>query len=620
MSAGIPDLSPLWLSLRSAALAVLVVAPLGFLAARQVSRWQGSLRAGADLLLLSPLVLPPTVLGFLLLQLLGPYGPGGALLARLGVELVFTWPATVVSSAVVAFPLLYRTVLAALDQMDPSLEAVALSLGASPWRVLRAITLPLVMPGLLAGISLAYARALGEFGTTLMLAGNIPGRTQTLPLAIYAAVDGGDRALAWFWTVLVLILNGLCLLLVQGFQNRRLWRLPQPPRLRAAEELPGPGAAGAAAISGPVPAGGESGAAPFGLEVQLECRRPGFQLKLGFSTGCPRLAILGASGAGKSLLLRCLAGLDRPDRGRIRLNGRLLFESETLVDGPLQRRRIAMVVQHHALFPHLSVEQNVAFALAGLERRQRQRRLRTQLASMGLTALADRFPHQLSGGQRQRVALARALVIEPELLLLDEPLSSQDAYRRRQLQQQMIEQLQHTGVPFLLVTHDIDEAYRMADELLVIDDGRLVAHGPRQQVFQQPQSLAVARLTGCKNITRIEQCSPHGLWAPAWGVELRRRRPWDSGTTHVGLRANHLELRAAGDPAEAGMANAWPCRVVAVNESALSVSVYVMALAARPPLSSPLQVEVSARAWRRLAEAAAPLILSIPESCLMPLR
>lgn len=617
MSAAIPELSPLWLSLRSAALAVLVVAPLGFLAARQVSRWHGSRRAGADLLLLSPLVLPPTVLGFLLLQLLGPYGPGGALLARLGVELVFTWPATVVSSAVVAFPLLYRTVLAALDQMDPSLEAVALSLGASPWRVLRAITLPLVMPGLLAGISLAYARALGEFGTTLMLAGNIPGRTQTLPLAIYAAVDGGDRALAWFWTVLVLFLNGLCLLLVQGFQNRRLRR---PPRPRAGEELAGPGDAGATATSGPVPAGGGSGAVPFRLEVELERHRPGFQLRMGFSTASPRLAILGASGAGKSLLLRCLAGLERPDRGRIRLNGRLLFESETRLDGPLQRRRIAMVVQHHALFPHLNVEQNVAFGLAGLERRQRQRRLRTQLEAMGLSGLVGRFPHQLSGGQRQRVALARALVIEPELLLLDEPLSSQDAYRRRQLQQQMIEQLQRTGVPYLLVTHDIDEAYRMADELLVIDDGRLVAHGPRQQVFQQPRSLVVARLTGCKNITHIEQRSPHGLWAPAWGVELWRQRPWDSGTTHVGLRANHLELHAAGDPAEAGVPNAWPCRVVAVNESALSVSVYVMALAADASPPSPLQVEITARAWRRLAEAAAPLILSIPESCLMPLR
>ncbi|MCX5931806.1 MAG: ABC transporter permease subunit, partial [Cyanobacteria bacterium] len=155
MSAGLPDLSPLWLSLRSAALAVLLVVPLGFLAARQVSRWQGSRRAAADLLLLSPLVLPPTVLGFLLLQLLGRYGPVGAGLALLGLEIVFSWPATVLSSAVVAFPLLYRTLLAAFDQMDPSLEAVALSLWASPWRVQRVITLPLLMPGPLVGISLA---------------------------------------------------------------------------------------------------------------------------------------------------------------------------------------------------------------------------------------------------------------------------------------------------------------------------------------------------------------------------------------------------------------------------------------------------------------------------------
>ncbi|EAQ75542.1 MULTISPECIES: molybdate ABC transporter permease subunit [unclassified Synechococcus] len=606
MSAGLTDLSPLWLSLRSSALAVLLVVPLGFFAARQVSRWQGSRRAGADLLLLSPLVLPPTVLGFLLLQLLGPYGVVGAVLGRLGVELVFHWPAIVLSSAVVAFPLLYRTLLAAFDQMDPSLEAVALSLGAGPWRVLRTITLPLVMPGLLAGISLAYARALGEFGTTLMLAGNIPGRTQTLPLAIYAAVDGGDRALAWFWTVLVLILNGFCLLLVQGFQSRRLRRSPRP---WSREEPAAPVAAGVARRP-----------APFLLEVDLEHHRPGFQLQLRFSSSCPRLAILGASGAGKSLLLRCLAGLERPDRGRIRLNGRLLLESETHLDAPLQRRRIAMVVQHHALFPHLSVEQNVAFGLAGLERHHRQTRLRTQLEAMGLTAFAGRFPHQLSGGQQQRVALARALVIEPELLLLDEPLSSQDAYRRRQLQQQMIEQLQRTGVPFLLVTHDIDEAYRMADDLLVINDGRLIAHGPRQQVFEQPGSLAAARLTGCKNITRIERRSSGDLWAPAWGVELRRQRPWDSGTTHVGLRANHLELHASRDPVEPREANAWPCRVVDVNESALSVSVYVRPLGDAPAAGEALQVEMAAGAWRRLAAGAGPLILSIPDSCLMPLR
>ena len=182
--------------------------------------WHGPRRTSADLLLLSPLVLPPTVLGFVLLQLLGRYGPLGEPLARLGLELVFSWPATVLSAAVVAFPLMYRTLLASLEQLDPGLEGVARSLGAGPWRVLRCITLPLVLPGLGAGLSLSYARALGEFSTTLMLAGNITGRTQTLPLAIYAAVDAGDLSQAWLWTGQVLLLNGLCLALVQLFLGR----------------------------------------------------------------------------------------------------------------------------------------------------------------------------------------------------------------------------------------------------------------------------------------------------------------------------------------------------------------------------------------------------------------
>ena len=234
-----PGLSPLVLSLRSATLAVLLVLPAGFLAADRVRRWRGPRRATADLLLLSPLVLPPTVLGFVLLQLLGRYGPLGEPLARLGLELVFSWPATVLSAAVVAFPLMYRTLLASLEQLDPALEGVARSLGAGPWRVWRRITLPLVLPGLGAGLSLSYARALGEFGTTLMLAGNIPGRTQTLPLAIFAAVDAGDLPRAWAWTGQVLLLNGLCLGLVQLFLSRsRRPRRPGTPAAAPATTLP----------------------------------------------------------------------------------------------------------------------------------------------------------------------------------------------------------------------------------------------------------------------------------------------------------------------------------------------------------------------------------------------
>lgn len=214
------DLSPLWLSLRSATLAVALATPLALMAAHRVQRWEGLRRSAIDLLLLSPLVLPPTVLGFVLLQLLGSRGPIGALLGSIGLQIVYSWPATVLSAAVVALPLIYRASLSALEQIDGSLPDVARTLGADESRVLREITLPLAMPGLVAGLSLGFARALGEFGTTLMLAGNIPGRTRTLPLAIFAAVDAGETGRAWFLTGLVLLLNALALVLLEGLEAR----------------------------------------------------------------------------------------------------------------------------------------------------------------------------------------------------------------------------------------------------------------------------------------------------------------------------------------------------------------------------------------------------------------
>jgi len=611
-----PSLSPLWLSLRSAALAVVCVAPLGFLAALQVNRWQGSRRTVADLLLLTPLVLPPTVVGFILLQLLGRYGPIGQVLHRLGLQLVFSWPAVVLSAAVVSFPLMYRTALAALDQTDPSLAAVALSLGATPLRVIREITLPLAMPGLLAGISLSYARALGEFGTTLMLAGNIPGRTQTLPLAIYAAVDAGDLRLAWFWTGLVLLLNALCLALVQRILVGARWRSVAGSAQPASAELPPtqttPGQTMAAQ-----PALGDR---PFALQVDLARRHGPFRLHLQFETTCSRVAILGASGAGKSLLLRCLAGLERPDRGRICLNGQVLFDSDLGIDRPLQQRRIAVVFQHYALFPHLTVAGNVAFGLAVRDRARRRQQVRGQLEALNLLPFAHRFPDQLSGGQQQRVALARALVTQPHLLLLDEPFSSQDTHRRRQLQRHMLEVLDASGVPSLLVSHDMDEAYRLSEELLVIGRGQLLTHAPKRRVFDQPLSREVARLTGCKNITRVEWRTRHQLWAPAWGIALDRDHPWPRDTTSIGIRANHLELRPFAASDLESPANRWPCRVVDVSEGALTVSVYVVPQGATATTLEPIHVEVSQRSWRELASQPDRLTLLARQDQLMPLH
>ncbi len=604
-----PGLSPLVLSLRSATLAVLLVAPAGFLAADRVRRWRGARRATADLLLLSPLVLPPTVLGFVLLQLLGRYGPLGEPLARLGLELVFSWPATVLSAAVVAFPLMYRTLLASLEQLDPGLEGVARSLGAGPWRVWRRITLPLVLPGLGAGLSLGYARALGEFGTTLMLAGNIPGRTQTLPLAIFAAVDAGDLPRAWVWTGQVLLLNGLCLGLVQLFLSRS--RRPRRPRIT--------GAAPATALPQPPLPGPPSPplapARPFALCFGLQQCHGDFRFELALDTACRRLAILGPSGAGKSLLLRLLAGLERPRAGRIELNGRVLFDAERGIDLPPERRRIAVMLQNDALFPHLSVAGNVGFGLAHLPPAERHARVAAQLAAVGLQEQARLFPAQLSGGQQQRTALARALVTDPDLLLLDEPLSSQDTHRRQHLQQLMEDLTARSGVPTLLVTHDMEEAYRLGEELLVIDQGVLLRHGPRREVFAHPGAVAVARLTGCRNISAVQRLGPTRLRALAWGLDLELPEPLEAAVSHVGMRAHHLELAAAPMP---GAAHHWTCRVVRVSEGPRHITVSVV------PQASPVEpilVELRRRAWDALGPAVAgPLVLSLPVGCLLALR
>jgi len=626
MNGANPELSPLWLSLRSASLAVLLVAPLGFACATGLRQLRGWQRGLAELAVLSPLVLPPTVVGFILLQLLGRYGPMGGLLGHVGFEIVFSWQATVLSSAVAAFPLMVRSALASLEQIDGALPQVARSLGASEGRILRQIVLPLAMPGLVAGVSLSFARALGEFGTTLMLAGNIPGQTQTLPLAIFAAVDAGETGLAWFWTLLVLVLNGCCLLVMQLFETRANRRPPGRNQLwgvgrrlgRVAWTLRRRARPLASQDTSSMNQGGP--ASPFFLKVDLNQQLGPFALQLAFSSSSRRLGILGASGAGKSQLLRCLAGLETPQWGRIELNGRVLFDSESKINLPLQRRRIGLVVQHYALFPHLNVAENVGFSLSRLPPEQRQERVRHQLERVGLRELGHRYPSQLSGGQQQRIALARALASEPDLLLLDEPFSAQDTYRRRHLQQQLADLLQDCQVPALLVTHDLEEAYRLSDDLLVINQGKLLAHGPKHEVFDQPQDLVVAQLSGCKNFSRVRPLSPTTLWAMDWQLEIHQPEGVDAEISHVGIRANHLKLVAVDQIQQPLTSNQWLCQLIKASEGPFQVSAYVVPNDSPGPNQQPIQVEVRRTEWQQLCDRRQPWVLQLPVKQLMLLH
>jgi molybdate transport system permease protein len=201
------DWSPLWISLETSLTATIITLLLGLSAASWRERHSGAAMAFVDGTCLLPLVLPPTVVGFFLLLLFGRNGPLGRLLLRIGASVVFSWPATVIAAAVVAFPLMYLTARAALEQVDSRLLEAARTLGASEWRVFREVALPLAWPGVLAGTMLSFARALGEFGATLMLAGNIPGRTATIPIAIYFAVEADDMRSAVAWCAADLVIS-----------------------------------------------------------------------------------------------------------------------------------------------------------------------------------------------------------------------------------------------------------------------------------------------------------------------------------------------------------------------------------------------------------------------------
>jgi iron(III) transport system ATP-binding protein len=204
-------------------------------------------------------------------------------------------------------------------------------------------------------------------------------------------------------------------------------------------------------------------------------------------------AVLGPSGCGKTTLLRTVAGFVHPDRGEVRLDGEVVSAPGRHV--PPERRGVALVPQEGALFPHLSVAENVAFGLPRPARRG-SGRVEEMLALVGLPGLGGRRPHELSGGQQQRVALARALAPEPRVVLLDEPFSALDAGLRESVRASVREALVRSGTTAVVVTHDQDEALSLADEVAVLDDGRVLMHGPPHEVYTAPSALDVARFVG----------------------------------------------------------------------------------------------------------------------------
>jgi molybdate transport system ATP-binding protein/molybdate transport system permease protein len=603
------DASPIWISLKTALAATAVTFVIGILAARAMAGWRGRLRSVVDGLLMLPLVLPPSVVGFVLLVLFGRGGPLGILLAHFGLSVVFTWPATVIASTVVAFPLMYRTTLGAFTQIDSDLLHAARTLGASEGRILKDVMLPLAGPGILAGASLAFARGLGEFGATLMVAGDIPGVTQTIPIAVYFAVEGNRLEQAAIWSLIVVGITLVVIAAMELWSRDQLgWWRGSEARSRPAEDSGPPGADFSDFFSGiqerrvPQEKAPSRVDAAANLAVDIEKRLPGFSLQLGFRADRSPLGVLGVSGAGKSMTLRSIAGVDSPTRGRIVLNGRTLFDSERGVNLPARKRRVALLSQSYALFPHLTVAENVAFGLKGRPAGECKQRVSELIDRVRLRGFESRYPRELSGGQQQRVALARALAVEPEALLLDEPLSALDTHLRSQMEMRLMETIENYAGVTLYVTHNLEEAYRISTNLVVLSAGRVAACGPKEQVFRRPPSYAVARVTGCKNFSRAGVSGSGRVEATDWHCTLRVAQEVPDPLGYVGIRAHHLVV--SGD-AEAP--NSFPCWLARAVETPFRMTLYLhLHRAPSNPGEHHLEAELFKDRWQSIKDRPFP--------------
>ncbi len=275
-------------------------------------------------------------------------------------------------------------------------------------------------------------------------------------------------------------------------------------------------------------------------ETDIEKHLGDFTLRASFTAKQGITGLLGASGCGKSLTLKCIAGLERPDKGRIVLDDTVLFDSGHTDLRP-QKRHVGYLFQHYALFPNMTVRQNI---LCGLhhekDRQAKEKALKEALDFFQLTSLKDHKPHQLSGGQQQRAALARILVSKPRLLLLDEPFSALDAHLRLRLQIEMRDILHSLDIPAIMVTHDRDEAYHMCDHIAIMENGFLVSPRPAKALFADPASECACILTGCKNHARARKVSEYELEAIDWGIRLQTAVPLRDDLCGVGIRAHYF--------------------------------------------------------------------------------
>ena len=323
--------------------------------------------------------------------------------------------------------------------------------------------------------------------------------------------------------------------------------------------------------------------------VDIEKNLGDFRLQVNFTAENEVLALLGASGCGKSMTLKCIAGIEKPDKGRILLDGVTLFDSEKNINLTPQERHTGLLFQNYALFPNMTVKENIE---AGA-RREKNLEKRKQIGAsiitnFGLQDLLNSYPHQLSGGEQQRVALVRMLVSDPKILLLDEPFSALDSHLRFRLEQEVRNLIRSFGKSVILVSHDRDEVFRLSDKICVIHNGKVETIGTKKEVFANPKTRQAAILTGCKNISPIDRVFDQKVIALDWGIELELNEKIGEAK-YVGMRMHDLCMDAGE--------NTFDCQVVEIIENPFSYTIMLKAQADAQAFGW----EVNKETWQQIA-------------------
>ncbi|PYG84830.1 molybdate transport system ATP-binding protein [Ruminiclostridium sufflavum DSM 19573] len=349
------------------------------------------------------------------------------------------------------------------------------------------------------------------------------------------------------------------------------------------------------------------------LYVNIKKVMGNFTLEVEFSANNEITALLGASGCGKSMTLKCIAGIETPDEGTIVLDGRVLFDSEQKINLSPQKRKVGYLFQNYALFPNMTVEENIGIGVIS-GKHERKEAVEEKIKIFYLEGLEKKRPHQLSGGQQQRVALARIMASEPDIIMLDEPFCALDSYLKWQLEQKIMDSLSGFQGTVLLVSHNRNEVYRFSKTVAVISDGRVETVSEKKSLFAAPKKLSAALLTGCKNISRVEKLAEHTLRAVDWDLELHTEKGLSDEIKYVGIRAHYLKYTERED-----LHNVMTCEVAKVIENPFSYIIMLKNKSGKDD-NSQIRWEIDKDLWRDISVKDSPIRIIFKEEDLLLLE